>query len=46
MDAFNRHGAFSWCELVTTDVQAAKKFYGALLGWELEEMRRPTGVPM
>lgn len=38
MDTFNRHGAFSWCELITTDMQAAKKFYGALLGWELEEM--------
>ena len=38
MDAFKQHGAFSWSELMTTDVDAAKKFYAELLGWELEEM--------
>lgn len=35
-DPFKKHGFFSWCELMTTDVQAAKKFYGELLGWETE----------
>ena len=29
-----RHGAFSWFELMTTDVPAAKKFYSDLLGWK------------
>jgi predicted enzyme related to lactoylglutathione lyase len=27
------HGAFFWAELVTTDVDGAKKFYGELMGW-------------
>jgi len=35
MDAF-RQGAFSWCELLTTDVEAAKKFYSELFGWNIE----------
>lgn len=29
----NEPGAFSWTELVTTDVDAAKAFYGEVLGW-------------
>src|SRR5262249_5865642 len=33
-----RHGAFSWCELMTTDVQAATRFYTALLRWTTEEV--------
>jgi predicted enzyme related to lactoylglutathione lyase len=28
------HGTFCWPELATTDATAAKKFYGALFGWE------------
>lgn len=32
------HGAFSWTELMTTDVAAAKNFYGKLLGWQFREM--------
>jgi predicted enzyme related to lactoylglutathione lyase len=35
---FKQQGAFSWCELMTTDVDAAKKFYTELLGWETEDM--------
>ena len=35
MDAF-RQGAFSWCELLTTDVEAARKFYSELFGWNIE----------
>jgi hypothetical protein len=27
-------GMFSWFELMTTDVEGAKNFYGELLGWE------------
>ncbi len=33
-----QHGAFSWNELMTTDVAAAKKFYGELLGWTLQDI--------
>jgi catechol 2,3-dioxygenase-like lactoylglutathione lyase family enzyme len=36
-DAFVQHGAFSWCELMTTDVAAAKRFYAELLGWSITE---------
>jgi uncharacterized protein len=36
-DAFAQHGAFSWCELMTTDIAAAKEFYSALLGWSITE---------
>ena len=37
-DKFKKHGALSWCELMTTDVEAAKKFYTELLGWTSEDM--------
>lgn len=33
-----KHGAFSWFELMTTDVESAKKFYKELFNWELKEM--------
>ena len=36
-----RHGAFSWCELMTSDVEAAKRFYTELLGWTTEEAQVP-----
>lgn len=29
-------GRFVWHELVTSDVEAARRFYGELLGWEIE----------
>lgn len=38
---YERHGAFSWCELLTTDVTEAKPFYSKLFGWRLE----PAPVP-
>ena len=37
-EAFQRHGAFSWCELLTTDANAAKRFYTELFGWATEDM--------
>lgn len=37
-DAMKQHGAFSWNELMTTDVDAAIKFYGELFAWTLEDM--------
>jgi len=43
MDAFQTPGAFSWCELMTTDPDAATRFYGELLGWKLETM--DMGMP-
>ncbi len=36
-DYFLRHGTFSWNELMTTDVEKAKKFYAGLFGWSFEE---------
>lgn len=41
MDNPFKHGQFNWCELMTTDVDAAKKFYTSLFGWELEDMSMP-----
>ena len=32
-----KHGAFSWIELITTDAEAANKFYTELFSWETEE---------
>lgn len=34
----NEPGAFSWAELNTRDVDAAKAFYGAVFGWTFEDM--------
>lgn len=36
-----QHCRFNWCELLTTDVAAAKNFYTTLFGWETEEMSMP-----
>ena len=33
---YKLHGAFSWCELLTTDVAGAKDFYSKLFNWTLE----------
>lgn len=44
MDAYKTHGAFSWNELMTTDPDAALKFYGALFGWTTEAMAMPDGT--
>ena len=40
-EQFKQHGAFSWCELMTTDVDAAKIFYTKLFGWDCEDMAMP-----
>jgi predicted enzyme related to lactoylglutathione lyase len=37
-------GTFSWCDLTTTDPEAAKSFYGELFGWTMEDM--PAGENM
>jgi len=32
------HGNFYWNELLTRDVEKAKKFYGGVIGWSFESM--------
>jgi uncharacterized protein len=39
-----KQGTFSWVDLVTKDAEAAKKFYGALLGWTFDN--HPAGHSM
>ena len=43
MPEFTSHpvGTFSWPELATTDQKGASAFYGALLGWDVDE--QPMG---
>ena len=44
MENHNQQGAFSWNELLTKDVAAAKEFYSQLLGWETEDMPMEEGT--
>jgi len=37
-DPCQQHGASSGLELMTTEVEGAKKFYTQLFGWETEDM--------
>lgn len=37
------HGFFSWNELLTSDLEAAEKFYGDLLGWTFKESKTIYG---
>ena len=37
------HGTFCWNELMTRDVEKAKAFYGAAIGWTFEAMPMPDG---
>lgn len=39
------YGRFIWHDLLTDDVEAAKAFYGELLGWQYEDTTRPGGGP-
>ena len=39
----NEPGAFSWTELMTTDVEGSKEFYGKVFGWGAETQRRRPG---
>lgn len=38
---YKQHGAFSWCELLTTDTADAKRFYSKLFNWTLETAPMP-----
>lgn len=40
-EQFKQHGAFSWNELMTADVEAAKAFYTRLFGWSTRDMTMP-----
>lgn len=37
------HGVFSFNELITTDLDSAKDFYGELLGWTFKETKSIHG---
>lgn len=41
MDVFETNGAISWHELITDDVETAKRFYSESFGWVLSEMPMP-----
>lgn len=36
-DPFKTPGAFSWSELMTSDPEAAGRFYRELFGWEIQD---------
>ena len=38
VNPMKQHGAFSWNELVTTDLAGAKAFYADLFNWQLEDV--------
>ena len=40
----DQHGKFYWNELMTHDVEAAKRFYGGVLGWTFEAMPMAEGT--
>jgi len=37
------HGTVIWNELTTSDLEAAKAFYAAALGWTYQEITTPAG---
>jgi predicted enzyme related to lactoylglutathione lyase len=37
------HGTFYWNELMTRDVERAKRFYGDTIGWRFDPMKMPDG---
>ena len=37
LEELKQPGRFCWNELMTSDVAGAKKFYGELFGWQLED---------
>jgi hypothetical protein len=40
-DRFDTHGDFSWCELLSRDIEASRTFYKKLLGWSMDDV--PAG---
>jgi len=45
-DTMKQHGAFSWNELMTTDIDGAKTFYSKMFNWELEDMNKDMPYTM
>jgi predicted enzyme related to lactoylglutathione lyase len=41
-EKLKKHGAISWNELMTNDVDAVKSFYGQLFGWTFEDAPMDT----
>ncbi|MEZ4405335.1 MAG: VOC family protein [Polyangiales bacterium] len=41
----NAPGSFIWYELMTTDPDAAARFYGAVVGWTIGPRGEPSGAP-
>jgi len=37
MDVFKTHGAVSWQELATNDIEQAGSFYSGVFGWQTEQ---------
>ena len=37
------HGTFFWNELMTRDVERAKRYYGDTIGWSFEPMQMTDG---
>src|SRR5262249_8202163 len=42
-EAIRSHGTFCWNELMTRDVERAKRFYASTIGWQSEAMPMPDG---
>lgn len=40
------HGSFTWYDLMTTDPEAAKGFYGELIGWRTQAWEGPSPYSM
>lgn len=43
-EAMKQHGAFSWNELMTTDIAGAKSFYSKMFGWEMQDEKTPDMI--
>ncbi|MFJ3103487.1 VOC family protein [Streptomyces sp. NPDC086835] len=43
VDLVDQPGSLSWTELYTSDVAAAKEFYGRVFGWQFSDMELPGG---
>jgi hypothetical protein len=41
----NEPGTYCWSELITTDLDGAKAFYGAVFGWDAVDQGPPGGPP-
>jgi predicted enzyme related to lactoylglutathione lyase len=42
---FTAKGKFAWYELMTSDTEAAGKFYSDVIGWTTREMPGGEGQP-